>query len=940
MQLKLSLLGSFSAILDGKAIQAFESDKVRALLAYLAVEADRPHRREALTGLLWPEKPELTARHNLNQAIYNLRHALGERDLAASNLLTTPETVQFCPSEATWLDVNEFKRLLESCGQHSHGVHAPCSKCKTRLEQAAALYRGEFLADLSLKDNLVFEEWVVVTREQLHLQMQYVLQRLATACEQFAEHDQALAVAWRMVEMNPLWEDGVRQLMSLLERQGQRNAALAQYDRLQRDLQQELGVEPEQETHILADRLRREAVHQPVANNLPAFLTPFVGRQVELTELQKNLRDPHCRLFTLLGPGGSGKTRLAIETARTLLEDFPDGVYLVLLNPLQSTEALPAALAEALGFLMQPTTEPKSQLFNYLRLKQVLLVMDGYESLPEGAGFAAELLRAAPGCKILATSRARLNVKGENVFPLEGLDFPRGDMQQPVTGYSAVQLFLAAARRVNPGVELEIIDLSAVAEICQLTQGMPLGVLLASAWIGIYSPQEITTEIRSSLDFLSAEWRDAPPRQRSLRASFEYSWGLLDGRERRLLAGLSVFRAGFTRQAAHEVAGAASHELLALVDKSLLQRSLDGRYHLHELVRQFAGEKLREEPGAEQEIRARHCDFFVQALQRWEADLKSARQGTALLEQDTEHENFRLAWNWAAENREVARLEQSLEGLCLYDDLRARLAEGESACRQAVESLATAEPVERTRLLISRILTWQARFQRQMGDLPAARKLLDESLSLVDQTQAIGVDGCREQAFAQLEMGNLVLLHDHTAAGEHYRLSLALYRELELEWEIAQVLTQLGWLGEKIAQYATSKEYCAEAVAILQRLGEPRTLASALDGWGFACIRHGELAEGEKLVRQAVSVRQQTGDRLGAAYACERLGTILVWMGRSDESHALMADSLAIYRELGVRERQPFVIVLLSIAETYSGDYTTGETTAREALALARELGQ
>ena len=509
-RLALYLFGSFYIRLDGEEIPAFESDKVRALLAYLAVEADVAHRREKLAGLLWPDKAEGKARASLSQALYSLRRALGGPGRAAADLLTTAETVQLCSKEATWLDVAEFKRLLESCEQHPHRPHTACQACKERLEQADALYRGEFLADLSLKDSFAFDEWAAVMREQLRLQAQRALQRLAGYCEQLGGCDQALEVAWRLVEMDPLWEEGVRQLMALLARQGQRSAALGQYDRLHLGLQQELGVEPERDTRLQAERLRKEASLQAVPNNLPAFITPFIGRQAERTALQDCLRDPSCRLITVLGPGGSGKTRLAIEAARASLDDFPDGVYLALLNPLQSVEALPSALAEALGFPVQAVSETKTQLLNYLRSKHVLLVMDGYEGILEGAGLAADILHAASGCKILATSRSRLGVKGENVYPLEGLDYPPAGEEHVVTGYSAVQLFLEGARRVNPGSDPDRADLGSVAEICRLTQGMPLGVLLASAWMGIYTPQEIAAEINTSLDFLSAEWKDTP----------------------------------------------------------------------------------------------------------------------------------------------------------------------------------------------------------------------------------------------------------------------------------------------------------------------------------------------------------------------------------------------------------------------------------------------
>lgn len=325
MALKLSLLGPFSASVEGKEVRAFESDKVRALLAYLATEANLPHRREALSSLLWPDRPEVTARHNLNQAVYNLRHVLAGEGEAAPQILTMPEGLQFCPGASDWLDVAVFRQLVERCERHPHDPGSACKECKNWLEQAAALYRGEFLADLALKDSLPFEEWSTVTREHLRLQMQTVLQTLAATCEQLGDWARALAAAWRMVEMDPLWEAGVRQLMRLLDRRGQRSAALAQYERLRKSLEDELGVEPETSTQGLAQRLRAQASGQKPPNNLPASLTPFVGRNSELAALQDCLRDTNCRLLTLLGPGGAVKLAWRWRLPTPCWATFPMG---------------------------------------------------------------------------------------------------------------------------------------------------------------------------------------------------------------------------------------------------------------------------------------------------------------------------------------------------------------------------------------------------------------------------------------------------------------------------------------------------------------------------------------------------------------------------------------------------------------------------------------
>ncbi|HSR29272.1 MAG TPA: protein kinase, partial [Anaerolineae bacterium] len=344
-------------------------------------------------------------------------------------------------------------------------------------------------------------------------------------------------------------------------------------------------------------------------HNLPAQATPFVGREAELAELACLLAEPQARLITILGAGGMGKTRLALEAGAGALDGFEDGVYLVPLAPLQSAQAIVPAVARAVGLSFSDDGEPRDQLLDHLNPRTMLLLLDNFEHLlahptvpathghgklgdGDGAGLVDDLLSAAPGVKVLATSRLRLNVQGEQLFHLLGMEVPHGEATADAGAYSAVKLFVQGARRVRPGFELAGRDQQYVARICRLVAGMPLAILLAAAWVELLSPEEIEGEIAASLDFLETDLRDVPERQRSIQAVFDYSWNLLGERERAVFAGLSVFRGGFLREAAQAVTGATLRELKALVDKSLLHRTPTGRYEIHELLRQYGLEKL------------------------------------------------------------------------------------------------------------------------------------------------------------------------------------------------------------------------------------------------------------------------------------------------------------------------------------------------------------
>ena len=406
-----------------------------------------------------------------------------------------------------------------------------------------------------------------------------------------------------------------------------------------------------------------DAIHVgPGLSNLPVLLTPFVGREAMLVELKERLQDPDCRLLTLVGPGGSGKTRLALEAAAVQLANYTHGVFFGSLAPLQSVEAIVPTVAEALGFSLHEEVEPRRQLLDYLRQKSVLLILDNFEHLLADAELVTDILRAASEVRILATSRERLNVQGEHVFPVAGMAFPDRETAADAPDHSAVKLFVQSAQRARPDFELQGDDLRYMVRICRLVEGIPLAILLAAGWVEMLAPAEIATEIGQSLDFLETDLRDVPERQRSMRAVFDHSYRLLAEREREVLQALSVFRGGFTREAAQRVADAPLRELIALVHKSLLHRMPRGRYELHELLRQYVADKL-ETSGEANAARDAHSVYYADFLYQREEDLKGRRQLGALDEIEADFENVRAAWIWAIKQMNYTVIGQLLRSL-------------------------------------------------------------------------------------------------------------------------------------------------------------------------------------------------------------------------------------------------------------------------------------
>ena len=398
-----------------------------------------------------------------------------------------------------------------------------------------------------------------------------------------------------------------------------------------------------------------------IPNNLPVQLTELVGRQAELAEAEQLLA--RTRLLTILAPGGAGKTRLAIQAAADIAAGFPDGVLFVSLADIRSDLDIVQAVAESLGLALSSDADVKAQLLTYLAGKCQLLLFDNFEHLLAGASLITGILQAAPQVKVVVTSRATLNVTGETVFTLAGL---QTTWQSPgeASRVSGVQLFLDAARRVRPGFVLEPRDLGPLETILRLTGGLPLGILLAAAWADMLPVSEIAAEIAKNLDFLETETSDVPGRQRSLRAAFDYSWALLSPEERHTFVALSVFRGGFSRQAAQAVAGASLRGLSILVSKSLVTASPEtGRYALHELLRQYAEAKLQHDPGLSTRVNQAHAAFYAALMEQSFTLFTRSDQPRALRIVEQDLDNVRSAWRHYLAAGDAAAARPFVEGL-------------------------------------------------------------------------------------------------------------------------------------------------------------------------------------------------------------------------------------------------------------------------------------
>jgi predicted ATPase len=418
----------------------------------------------------------------------------------------------------------------------------------------------------------------------------------------------------------------------------------------------------------LEDRFPPLTSLDEVPNNLPVQLTDFVGRHAELAEAKRLLAT--TRLLTILAPGGTGKTRLAIQAAADLIADYPDGVFFVSLAEIGSSDDIVQAVAESLGVALTSDTEVQTQLLTHLAKKRQLLVFDNLEHLSGSAAIVADILKAAPDVTIVATSRSKLNLTGETVLALSGLDTD-WETAEDASQASGVQLFIEAATRSNPGFVLELDDLDPLARILRLTGGMPLGILLAAAWVDMLPIGEIATEIAKSLDFLETEMGDIPDRQRSIRAVFDYSWTLLSPEEREVFTALSVFRGSFGRDAAEAVAGASLRDLANLANKSLLSANPEtARYSLHELLRQYAATELEQDPERHDHVLVTHAAFYSDLMGEAPSLMSGGRQADLLAAVEADMENIRSAWRHLIATGDAGRARKFILGLFMVYEFR------------------------------------------------------------------------------------------------------------------------------------------------------------------------------------------------------------------------------------------------------------------------------
>ena len=955
--ISLSLFGPPRIVrADGTAV-ALRSRKHLALLTYLALEQRHPSSRDTLIALLWPDADEEAARNNLRVALADLRHGLG--DGAVFLLQTTRLTVQLNHASAHVLDVQQFRALIDASRNHHHDSLQSCTICLASLEQAVELYGSEFLHGFSVPNSSLFEEWASIQREQLHQMALATLATLATAREGQGDHAAQCRYARRQIELEPWLEQAHSQLMRGLWASGERGAALEQYDACCRILNAELGLGPSPELTALYEQMRASKLGnqgeaepafgrfitldpQPsvVQHNLPTPLTTFVGRTTELNELAELLHTPGIRILTLVGIGGMGKTHLAIELARRNLDAFADGVCFVPLAPLANADELPAALLHALDLPPQ-RGDPMELVRHILRDKHMLLLLDNFEHLLDGAALVAELLQVAPRLQVVATSRERLNLRGEQRYIVSGLAYDDSSGCNAAE-LPAVKLFVQNAKRVQPRFHLEAGDLTDVLQICRLMLGMPLGLELAAAWAALLPVAEIAVQIRRSSDFLASELRDLPERQRSMRAVFNSSWRLLHPEEQRTFRQLAVFRGGFTLETAQRIAQATLQTLLRLVEHSLVQAGA-GRYEIHELLRQFADEQL-DTAGERIETEQRHHQFFLAFVAEHERQIFREQPVQAMGKIRNELDNIRHAWRLASVHSDVQALGQSACTLALFYKLYGASSEWDQMVVLAITQLQarlghTADDTALRRVL-SRLMALAGSVCIQQGKHSQAHTWAEQAIELgtasgdsIGNITGMLVMGQTLRRQGQSEQAREIL--ERTAAlAHHYQQSGAWAEQVaEVEFTAYNWLCSIALTGD---EYAAAFRYVEQGMRLCQRLGKVAgTMIMQSDQLDIA-FATGDYAAARRHGEEALKLSQQLMHRRMEAALYRVLGVLARLKGDYTQAHELAAQGLDSFRAMGDLVGQVTTCNDIGYVHFLLGDYAGAQSWFERVLSALR----
>lgn len=887
-QLRFTLLGGCD-LQDKDGPVQLETHKTTALLCYLIINPGW-HSRQRLSGIFWGEFPQDKAFANLRRALWNIRKSVtidGEEIIIHTNR----HSVSFNPSMPYWLDVQNFERACQALDSLSaeNQIFSRFDDYSPDLE----LYKGPFLQGFSLPGAPAFEEWVLIERERLSSQAFRAFLHVVKTQYQMNQPEQALIYAQQLLNIDPWNEITYRWLMRLLNHTGKRSEALEQFEICKRVLMDAFNVEPTQETMQLAQQIMCNSI-DPIPVSLPVPATPFIGRVKELREVTELIQNKDCRLVTLTGLGGTGKTRLAIKLASKQTHLFENGIHFFDLNNITQVEAFAPTLLESLAIPVMGPLDSQAVLLSFLQSKEMLLIFDGFEHLQEAATLLMEILQSAPNVKILVTSRHRLQLSGEWTYPLLGLSYPGLGETEQLDQFEAVQLFRSVAKRTSYDFQIQESDNPFLIQICHQVSGHPLALELVGAAVDQFPLQTISAKIMQQFDFLANTIRDLPERHQSLKAVFNFSWELLSNDEKTALKRISIASNPFDQEQAIQISGASAITLQALVDKSLLQRQDPSYYALHEMIRQYAVEKLS--PDERDQVSGKHCEVYSTLLKEYQGAAIASENFPILQKIDQEWGNFLLAWNWAVSHQVFPAICCMYAALADHFHIKSSFRNGEKFFGESLHALwGDDEPDEQRHLFWQMACNW-ASFLPYLGKLAEAHTLLKKCQKVFEQEEDL------------------------------YELAHCLFFLGEIARFSGAARDALSYLEESLHYYKIQEHYAG--VGFCQ------------NSLGLVHISQGDLQEGQSLFESSLSHFYNANHEMGQAIVNLNLTALLLQLENLPEAKQLLEKTFKICEKLGHHWGMATCYRNRALIRQKQGDLNGARSDYLESLRILQEIGQ
>jgi predicted ATPase/DNA-binding SARP family transcriptional activator len=901
--LTLHLLGPPRFQLDDSLI-SIPRRKVAALLVYLAVTA-KAHSREVLIDLLFPKQSRARARADFRNTLSVLRHRIGERWLEIDGT-----TIRLATGEDLWVDVHEFRSL--TAGKGASSATGASAETISRLIAAVDLYGGDFLAGFYLKDSPGFDQWQFLELENLRIEYYSALEQLVKTLEEREDFKAALEYGRKWLALDPIEETVHRELIRLYAAAGHRTLALRQYEKCKEVLKQELGDQPEEQTEVLVENIRSKRYVQQErsrredrSTNLPVDPFPLIGRKSELAQIIDILAGKNIQILTLTGSAGAGKTRLAVEAAAGLTERFEHGVFFVDLTKAREHAEVIPTIARALE-VRESVGHGSSMaeiLKGTLRNRSLLLLLDNFEHVRRAAYQIADLVRACSGLKVLVTSREHLHIKDEQEIEISPLGVPGSEDDRSAESCmeaEATRLFVRRATAVNPRFSLTDANAGFVAQICRHLDGLPLAIELATSRLNVFTPLELLQKLADRLELLSERSITRPLRHRTLIDAIEWSYDLLEEKEKTLFSSLSIFSGGSSFQAIEQVCAPPGFNdeldvvdtLASLVDKSLVRQEIvDGksRFTMLETIGEYARIRLEASAQAGQ-VRMRHAEHYLSLALEAEGQVHGPDQLSWLDTLELEINNLHTALSWLLQTRKVKKALQ---------------------------------------LAIS--LKW---FWYRYGHFSQGRRWLEQTLAAADAKKYTVL-----RAKALHALGWMHFIQGKwRGASDLYHRSLQLFRAEDDRAGEGMVLADLGVVERWLCDRSTGDRDCEQAVEIAREVGDPLQVSIALI-WAYATTGgQFEDTSPQRKLEEAVNLSRKLGNMWGVSHGLNGLGDLLRETGRYKEAYPRYEEALKGFRKLRDRWMTAWTLEGLGTTMSRLGDFSGAEEYLRESLKLFHSL--